>query len=887
MKKMDIEDIRAFLGRNIYSKNPCILMRLNLQNWAGISTEKVSGFSEALLELIPELKEHYCSPGKPGGFVERMEEGTFFGHVIEHTAIELQRRAGYSINFGKTRGTDDPNVYEVIYGCEVKEVGYAAGTIAVDLVKNLLEKKCYPIQEKIIELKAIAEKYDYGPSTRAIIKAARSRGIPVIPLKEGTSLIQLGTGKHQTRFMATISGETRCMAVDLAEDKGLCKELLEEAGIPVPRGGTVDTLKEALCLAEHIGYPVVLKPHNGNHGKGVSLNINEEKELVEAYKEASLYSSRIVVEKQLEGRNYRLLVIGGRMAAASERVPPSVVGDGVSSVQDLIQKLNNNPLRGEGHGKPLTKVTVDSHVLRVLRKKGLSLDSIPSYGERIFLRHNGNLSTGGQAEDVTDLVHPDNIFMAERAAKIVGLDIAGLDIMSTDISLPLLENQGAIIEINAAPGIRMHEYPSSGKPRKTGEAIVDMLFPPGKKSRIPVISITGTNGKTTVTRMTAHLLKQKGITVGMTSTDGIYIGDRCIMKGDTTGPISAQTILKDPSVEAAVLETARGGIIRSGLGYDFCDIAVITNITCDHLGQDGIKDMQDLLFVKSLVAESVHPEGYVILNADDPNVVEISRWVRAEVIYFSKKKNNVILKRHLSQGGKAVFIRSNCIYTAEGLKIKFLGRVTELPVTLKGKASHHIENALAAAAVGKAFGLTVKEISDGLKSFSLTLSHNPGRGNIFDYGSFKVIVDYGHNEAGFLSVADMCRKIGARRLVAIIGVPGDRSDELIKKAGAAAGRVFDYIYIKEDQFLRGRKKGEVASILEQGAMEGGREVKTKVVLQEEKALYTALQSLEEGDLLIIFYEKLEPVLKILDKAHQMVNVSSAPKKRKIVSGPAI
>lgn len=885
---MHIEDIRAFLGRNIYTRKPCILMRLNLQKWAGISTEKVPGFREALLKLIPELKEHCCSPGRPGGFVERMKEGTFFGHVIEHTAIELQRRVGYSINFGKTRGTDDPKVYEVVYGCDVKEVGYAAGTMAVNLVKNLLENKSYPLQEKIIELNGIAEKYDYGPSTKAIVEAARRRGVPVIPLKEGTSLIQLGTGKYQTRLMATISSETSCTAVDLAEDKGLCKELLEEAGIPIPRGSTVDSLREALEVAEHIGYPVVMKPHNGNHGKGVTLNVNEEKELVEAFKDASLYSPRIVVEKQVEGKNYRLLVIGGRMAAASERIPPSVIGDGASSVQDLIRKVNSDPLRGEGHGKPLTKIIVDSHVLRVLRKKGLTLESVLSCGETLLLRDNGNLSTGGQAEDVTDLVHPDNKYMVERAAKIVGLDIAGVDIMTEDISVPLQENQGAIIEINAAPGIRMHEYPSRGKPRKAGEAIVNMLFPPGEKSRIPVISITGTNGKTTVTRMVSHLLKQKGVTVGMTSTDGIYINDRCIIEGDTTGPISAQTILKDPTVEVAVLETARGGIIRGGLGYDSCDIAVITNISCDHLGQDGIKDIQDLLYVKSLVAESVGPDGYVILNADDPNVVDVSRWVKANIIYFSKKKNNVIIKGHLAQGGKAVFIRGNSIYTAEGPKSKLLVRVTELPVTLKGKAAHHTENALAAAAVGRAFGLTYKDICTGLKSFSLSLAQNPGRGNIFDYGGFKVIVDYGHNEAGFLSVADMGRKIGARRLVAIIGVPGDRSDELIIKAGAAAGRVFDHIYIKEDQCLRGREKGEVASLLEQGVRGVAREIKTEVVLKEEEALYTALQRVEEGDLLIIFYEKLEPVLQVLDKISSVVNIAdSAANKRKILAGRAI
>ncbi|UNC90692.1 cyanophycin synthetase [Candidatus Contubernalis alkaliaceticus] len=877
---MYIEDIRAFSGRNIYSHHPCVLMRLNLQKWAGISTDMVPAFKDKLVKIIPELKEHHCSLGRPGGFVERMEEGTFFGHVIEHTAIELQRKLGYPLNFGKTRGTDDPKIYQVIYSFDVKEVGFGAGYIAVNLVKNILEDNNYPLKKKLKELAGVAEKYDYGPSTKAIINAARKINIPVIALKEGTSLIQLGTGIHQKRLNSTISCETRCMAVDLAGDKGMCKNLLEEAGIPVPRGATVGSIKEALELVDSIGYPVVLKPHNGNHGRGVTLNVDGKKDLVEAFKEASVYSSRVVVEQQIDGQNYRLLVVGGRLVAASKRVPPFVLGNGVSSIKELIQKLNCEPTRGEGHEKPLTRIKLDSHILRVLKKKGMDLKSVPSYGEKVTLRDNGNLSTGGYAEDVSDKVHPENKYIAERAAKILGLDIAGVDIISKDISMPLFENYGSIIEINAAPGIRMHEHPSIGKPRKAGEAIVNMLFPPGAKARIPVISITGTNGKTTVTRMVSHLLKQKGLTVGMASTDGIYINDRRIIRGDTTGPISAQTILKDSSVEAAVLETARGGIIRGGLGYDCCDIAVITNISHDHLGQDGINDIEDLLYVKSLVAEAVKPGGYVILNADDVNVVDISRWAASEVIYFSKKSSNIILKRHLADGGKAVFIKGGAIYTAEDHRIKFLVKVTDLPVTLKGKASHHTENALAAASVGRAFGLSRKNIVKGLKTFSLSLDHNPGRGNVFDYGSFKVIVDYGHNEAGFLSAAEMGRKIGARRMVGVVGVPGDRSDELIKKAGAAAGRVFDCIYIKEDQSLRGREKGEVASLLEKGIKEAGSKIKPEVILKEEDALITALKRVEEGDIVIVFYERLEPILKILQKTGEVVSLSQPEAKRK-------
>lgn len=884
---MYIQEINFFPGRNIYSHNPSIQMIINLQDWAEVTTEQISSFKDNIVTRLPGLKEHYCSRGRPGGFIERLEEGTYLGHVIEHTAIELQQRVGHVTNYGKTRSTDDPFVYNIIFNYRVKEVGLAAGILAVELVESILENKSIDLDKKLDELKEISKKYNYGPSTKSIIRAAKKRNIQVIPLKEGTSFLQLGTGKHQKRIMATTSCQTSSIAVDLAGDKLLCKEMLEQEEIPVPPGAAVYTVEEAGQQADIIGYPVAVKPYNGNHGRGVTVDIREPGELRDAFEEACKYSSKVIIEKYLRGRNYRLLIIDGKMVAASERVPPYVTGDGEKSISRLIQELNNDPLRGDDHEKPLTKIKIDSHVLNVLSKQNIDISFIPSSGEKVWLRENANLSTGGKALDVTDLVHPDNIFIAERTAGILGLDIAGLDIVSEDISAPLKENGGAVIEVNAAPGIRMHEYPSQGEPRDAGGAIVDMLFPQGARSQVPVISITGTNGKTTVSRMINYMLKKKGIKTGMTTSEGIFINDRCIIDGDTTGPLSAQTVLRNPMVEAAVLETARGGIIRRGLGYDLSDIAVITNISCDHLGQDGINSLEDLLYVKSLVAEAVKPHGNVVLNVDDDNIIELSRWVKSSIIYFSKKDNSIKLKRHLAGGGKAVFIRDNSIYIAEGNKSKFVIRVKDVPLTLKGKAGHHIENALAVTAAGTAYGLSTEEIAAALNKFSLSLMDNPGRGNIFDYGMFKVIVDYGHNEAGFLSVAEMARNIGADRLVGIIGVPEDRSDDLIRKAGIAAGKSFNHIYIKEDMVPRVREPGEVASLLEKGVKEVGKDIEVEIILDETQALNIALQRVEEGDSIVIFYEKLEPVLEVLENLAKESKEPVISRTKKLLAGRAI
>ncbi|KUK08211.1 MAG: UDP-N-acetylmuramyl tripeptide synthase, partial [Caldanaerobacter subterraneus] len=598
---MKIKEIRVYRGRNVYSHRPVIKMTVDIEG-EEIPTKDIPGFNETLLNLLPGLKKHTCSYGYEGGFAKRLEEGTYLPHVTEHIILELQNVLGYDVKFGRARNVEG-SLYNVIFEYSLEECGIRAAKLAVDLVNKLIRGEKIDLEEKLEKIRDIIAEVELGPSTMAIKMEALKRGIPVTRVGNG-SILRLGYGKYQKIIEGTISQNTSCIAVDIASDKILTKKILKDHGLPVPEGDVAYNEEEAISIAEELGYPVVIKPYNGNQGKGVHLNISSREEVVIAYRNAKNYSDLVMVEKQIRGRHYRVLVVGEKVVAVAERIPAHVIGDGVHTVKELIEIENKNPLRGNGHEKPLTKITVDAVSKMVLQKQGLTLDDVPRKGRKVFLRESANLSTGGIAIDRTDEIHPHNIEIAVRAAKAIGLDIAGIDITMEDIRKPLSATNGAIIEINASPGIRMHHYPSKGKPRNVAKAIVDMLFPKGSKATIPIISITGTNGKTTVTRMTAHILKTYGYTVGMTCTDGIYIDDTCVYKGDNTGPKSARTCLADKNIDAAVLETARGGIIREGLGYDLADIGVITNISEDHLGIDGIETLEDLAFVKALVVEA-------------------------------------------------------------------------------------------------------------------------------------------------------------------------------------------------------------------------------------------------------------------------------------------
>lgn len=860
---MQIVNTQVYRGRNIYSHKQVIKMTVDLDNYYDIPTNKIDKFNERLLDYVPGLKSHYCSTGVEGGFLDRLKEGTYLAHVAEHTILELQNMLGFNVKHGKARMTDEKNIYEIIYQYELEKVGILCGELVIEAFNNMIAGKDTLFAEKLIELQKRIVKFSLGPSTDVIYKEAIKRGIPVTRIGDD-SILQLGYGKYQKRIEATLTENTSCVSVDIACDKELTKRILKDACLPVADGCMVYDIADALDCAGDMGYPVVIKPKDGNQGKGVSVNINSDEELREAYGIARNYSRDVLIEKFIKGKDYRVLVVGDNVVAVSQRIPPSVIGDGISTIKELVYKENKNPKRGIDHEKQLTKIIIDDISLATLRKRKLSLNSVLKSGERLYLRENANLSTGGIAKDCTDIIHPLNIEAAIKAAKLIGLDIAGVDITTPDISKPINESGGVIIEVNAAPGIRMHHYPAEGKERNAAKAIVDMLYPHESKFSIPVVSITGTNGKTTTTRMIAHILSLYGYNVGMTTTGGIYINNKCILKGDTTGPISARTILSDKNVEAAVLETARGGIIRSGLAYDLADVGIITNISDDHLFIDGVKSMEDLAFVKSLVAEAVKDNGYAVLNADDEYTPWISKRVKSKIIYFSKNKDSIILKKHMKDGGTGVYVNDDVICIGGRGEVLPVAGIKEIPSTLEGRIVYNIENSLAAVAGSYGLGIPVDAISRGLKTFYLSEVQNPGRFNIYSVGNLRVLIDYGHNIAGYTGVLEAAKKLGASRLVGVVGVPGDRCDENIIKIGRVAGENFDYLFIKEDRDLRGRNPGDVAKLLERGILLAGRSRDCmEIIFSEKRALEAAINNGKPGDLIVLFYEDLDGALDVI------------------------
>ncbi|MGI6698620.1 MAG: cyanophycin synthetase [Clostridia bacterium] len=877
---MKILEKRIYRGRNIYSHSPVIRLKVDLEGHCDISTRDIENFNQTLVELLPGLANHHCSRGHAGGFLERLGEGTYLSHVLEHVVIELQNAAGYDVWFGKARRAEQEDSYYVIYEYLNEEVGLEAARVGLDLVNGLIAGQAVDIKAEIARMKEIGKETGLGPSTLAIVEEAKLRGIPYMRIGSG-SIIQLGYGRYQKRIEATITENTSCISVDISCDKVITKELLSEAGIPVPEGGVAYCEESALALAHDLGYPVVVKPHNGNQGRGVTLNISSDEELLKAYELASAISHRVIVERQVKGSNFRVLVVGGSVAAVSERFPAAVEGDGIHTVKELIDIENSNPLRGDGHEMPLTKIKVDSHALLALKRQGISLDYIPAKGERVPVRENCNISTGGTAVDRTDKIHPQVSMMAVRAAGIIGLDVAGVDITTTDISKPLMSTGGAIIEVNAAPGIRMHHFPSRGKVRNAARCIVDMLFPNGSKYSIPIVSITGTNGKTTTARMLSSILAISGYNVGLTTTGGVYINQKCVLDGDTTGPSSARTVLTDRTVDIAVLETARGGIVRSGLGYDLADVGIITNITNDHLGIDGIETLSDLAHVKSLVVEAIKYNGYAVLNADDAITAEISGRVRCNIIYFSQREDNMLVIRHINNGRTAVFVKDGTIVIAKNGKYYPVIAVDEVPCTMGGRLKHNIENTLAVVCGAYALNVPIGDIVTGLKTFYNDHQNNPGRFNIYSVGSFRVLVDYGHNPAGYRAVGEALSGMGAERLVGIIGVPGDRLiRDMIEVGGICAG-IFDKVYIKEDKDLRGRQPGETAGYLMEGLLrEGFPRENMELEYDETKALWKAIKSAKPGDLIAIFYEDLQPVLDTIERASALMQAK--PRQREVL-----
>ena len=849
---------KYFSGRNIYSHRPCIKMEVDLEEFRDIPSKDINGFNNKLLEILPGLKNHRCGIDEDNGFVKRLKEGTFLAHICEHIIIELQGLLGIEVSYGKAREIKG-NHYYIVYECKYKNVAIESGNVAIEIINSIITKSEFSVELALNKLNNILGKEKLGPSTYSIVKAAQKRNIPSIRLGE-KSIVQLGYGKTSKVVEATIGNDTKCVSVDIACDKYLTKEILTNQCIPTPLGDIINNPMDTLIKAKKIGYPVVIKPRFGNQGKGVFANLNNEEDLLNAYKILSKEYEDIIIEKHIQGRDYRICMVDNKVVAVSGRIPPYIIGDGKNTIENLIYNLNMDSKRGEGHEKPLTKVKIDLKLIDSIGKAGFDIHSIPEKGKKVFLRENANLSTGAIAVNYTDLICHENIEIFERASKAIDLDICGIDVCCTDISKPM---DGAIIEINAAPGIRMHEFPCKGENRNVGEAIINMMFK-DIKEQVPLISVTGTNGKTTTTRLIAHIFNLAGYKTGFTSTGGIYIDGKIIDKGDTTGYNSALTLLTNKEVEAIVLETARGGIIKKGLAYDLADVGVITNITPDHLGLDGINTLEDLAYVKSLVGEAVKDEGYVVFNADDEMSMKIINRIKSNIILFSKDKDNKFIQEYRGKGCFVIYTNEGYLYIEKDNNIIPLININNIKIGLQGKLDYNIENAMAACAAGISMGVDPIVIREAMESFNLDENYIPGRFNIYSFKGRTIILDYGHNCEGYNAVLKGAQKLKYNRLIGIIGAPGDRNDEHLVKLGEIGGENFDYIFIKEDKHNRIRKKGDVAELLKKGVLKTEfNKDNMKVILKEEEALKEAIKCSQEGDLIIMFFEEFEPLLNIV------------------------
>ena len=884
---LSLVETQVFRGPNYWSYDPCIRLLVDLGSLEEWPSNTIPLFNERLLELLPGVGEHSCSLGRRGGFRERLADGTWVGHVAEHIAIELQRESGAHVYRGKTRSAGEPGRYNVIYGYWEERVGLAAGELAVRLVNHLVKaEKDFEFPLELERLILLAERRAFGPSTQAILDEASSRDIPFIRLNEA-SLVQLGWGKYQQRIRATMTSKTSALAVDIAGDKDVTRRLLAAAGLPVPRGEIVLNEDGAVATAERIGFPVVTKPLDGNHGRGVGLDLRTEREVRAGFKRAVREARRaqVIVESFVTGNDYRVLVIGGRMVAVAERVPAHVTGDGIHAVAELVEITNQDPRRGVGHEKVLTRIKVDDAAIALLKKQGFALEDVPPEGVMVKLVETGNMSTGGSSIDRTWEAHEENVEIAEEAARVVGLDVAGIDFLAPDITQPVRETGGAIVEVNAAPGFRMHTHPTEGEPQYVAMHVVDLLFPPGTPSRIPIVAVTGSNGKTTTTRMIAHIFKGMGRSVGMTTTDGIYIDERLVKRADASGPKSAQMVLQNPRVDLAVFETARGGILREGLGYGKNDVAVVINVTGDHLGLKGIDTLEQLAAVKQVVVEAVPKTGWAVLNADDPLVAEMRKACSGSVILFTMQERNELVDRWVRRGGKAVVLeksdRGEMMVIREGRRTMPIAWVHTLPATFEGKARMMVQNAMAAAAAAHAAGAHLHDIRQGLRSFTTSIYQAPGRLNVFDLDGVKVLIDYAHNAAGLETLGDFVERLtsdapsggrpgeaswSANLRVAVVATAGDRRDEDMRELGRVAARYFDDVIIREDRGTRGRERGETAAHVLEGVREamaegGTRAGHVEVVVDEMDATRKALDRSRPGDLVVLCVDYATEVYK--------------------------
>ena len=863
---MKILGIRALRGPNYWSnwRHYLIVMKLDLEEMEHYPSNEINGFPERLVKLIPSLYEHRCSRGYEGGFIERLKEGTWMGHIIEHVALEIQILAGMECGFGRTRGDGKEGVYKVVFAYEQERAGIYAAKAAFAIIEALIANKSYNIEKDIQELRLIREEERFGPSTASIIDEAKKRNIPILRLNE-YSLVQLGWGIHQQKIQATMTGKTSSIGLEIACDKEETKNILYNNASPVPYGFVIDSAEELQATVRRIGFPVVIKPVDGHQGKGATININTLEDALPALKTAQDFSSRVIVEKYISGNDYRMLVINNKFAAAALRTPAHVVGNGLSTINELISEVNKDPRRGFGHEKMLTEIKVDGMTKRLLEQEGYTLDTVLPKGKIFYLKTTANLSTGGISEDVTDTVHTTNIFIAERVSKFIDLDICGIDVIAPNLTEPFTETGGAIIEVNGAPGFRMHLSPTKGHPRNVAIPVIDMLFPSGNSGRIPIVSVTGTNGKTTTTRLISHIMKMNGKKVGTTTTDGIYIQNNLMYKGDCSGPESARFVLRDPTIDYAVFETARGGMLRAGLAYDFCNVGVVTNVASDHLGLHGIQTMEQMTRLKSIVAENIYEHGYAVLNADDDNVYGMMKNINFQAALFSMVAKNPRIIDHCSKGGTAAVYEDGFIVLRKGDWSIPVEKVINIPLTHSGKAAFQIQNVLAATLAAFVQGINVEELRNSLQTFVPSPAQLPGRMNVFTFEKFKIIIDYAHNPAGMEAMGKFVTSLGSDHSIAIIAGTGDRRDEDLKDYSRVAGEYFDELIIWEDQSsARGRDSKEVMELIVEGAkIKPGNMF--QIILDEDEAVDYALQNAPQNSIICIFTGRIKEMTARINK----------------------
>ena len=869
---MRILERSVFVGPSLYAHFPVIRLELDLGELEQWPTGRLGPtFVDGLIAALPGLAEHGCSYREPGGFIRRMREGdgTWLGHVLEHVAIELQNVAGEDVTFGKTRSVDKPGVYSVVYEYVQKEEGVAAGELALRLLSSLLPVELqvrgnvpegweWPAERD--EFIRYAQRRALGPSTASLVRAAEERDIPWLRLND-QSLVQLGHGKYQQRIQATVTGRTPHIAVELASDKEETNKILASLGLPVPKQELVQNEEGALRAARRLGVPVVTKPFNGNHGRGISIHLMTDEEVIEGFKAAREHSRSVIVENFLSGDDHRLLVVNGELVAATRRTPGHVIGDGNSTIAQLVEVVNADPRRGVGHEKVLTRIELDAQATMMMERVGYTAASVPKAEEIVYLRSTANLSTGGTATDVTDIIHPDNRDMAVRAIRAIGLDVGGVDFLSTNIAESYKSIGGGICEVNAAPGFRMHVSPSEGTPRDAAGPVIDMLFPPGSPARVPIAALTGTNGKTTTARMLAHITKMAGYTPGLTTTDGVYIDGQRTVEGDMTGPVSARMVLSDPQIDIAVLETARGGLLRAGMGVTKVNVGAVLNVQSDHLGLKGIDTLEQLAEVKRIVIEVA--TDCAVLNADDPLVLKMSGYTDAKVIcYVTMNPSHALVREHVRAGGRACALEAG----VNGAMITLYDKGSHIPLlwthlipaTLEGRALHNVQNAMVAASMAFSLGIKLDAIRQGLRTFDTTFFQAPGRMNVYSEHPFKVLFDYGHNAHAVAVMADLAGRLDVtgRRIVVLAG-PGDRRDEdLVAIAEAVAGR-FDHYICRRDDALRGRDGDEVPGILARALRAAGvPDAAISIIPDEQKAIDAALAMGRSGDLLLVFADAL-------------------------------